>query len=114
MDFHHRGDKSYNIGSVFSRKKRVTVESFFEELMKCDVVCKNCHRRDSFNMARFDRLKPLIYLKEASHRGSLKIDREEVLRLKKDDGLGVTAIAKRLGYHKSTVSMILSRAEQIE
>lgn len=42
LDFHHRGDKEFNVSDGttrgFSRKK------ILEEIEKCEVLCANCHR----------------------------------------------------------------------
>jgi len=42
MDFDHRGDKEFAIGSV--RASSMSIERLQLEIVKCDVVCSNCHR----------------------------------------------------------------------
>jgi hypothetical protein len=42
LEFDHRRDKEFNIGSVLPYRNW---ESILAEIEKCDVVCANCHRR---------------------------------------------------------------------
>lgn len=44
MDFDHKNgtDKKYNIGSMFAH--HYSKELIEEELVKCELVCANCHR----------------------------------------------------------------------
>lgn len=42
-DFDHRkGSKLFNIADIV--KRGVSIEKLVEEILKCDVVCANCHR----------------------------------------------------------------------
>lgn len=46
MDFDHiKGEKLFNIGQTATK---FGVETLFEEIAKCEVVCANCHRIRSF------------------------------------------------------------------
>jgi hypothetical protein len=40
FDFHHRGDKDFNIGNVANK----SWEIIKQELDKCELLCANCHR----------------------------------------------------------------------
>ena len=42
LEFDHRADKLFNIGSDLTNRKW---EAVLDEMRKCDVVCANCHRR---------------------------------------------------------------------
>ena len=42
LEFDHRGDKAFNIGSVLNERRW---EAVLREIEKCDVRCANCHRR---------------------------------------------------------------------
>ena len=42
LEFDHRRDKEFNIGSVLPYRRW---EAILAEIEKCDVVCANCHRR---------------------------------------------------------------------
>ena len=41
LDFHHLGDKSFNVGNC----NDVTVDTLLKEVSKCIVLCANCHRK---------------------------------------------------------------------
>ena len=41
LEFDHRGDKSFNVGSALPYRAWPTI---LAEIAKCDVVCANCHR----------------------------------------------------------------------
>lgn len=43
LEFHHRRDKSFNVGDLI--QLRVSLEKLSKEIEKCDVLCANCHRR---------------------------------------------------------------------
>ena len=45
MDFDHRGDKTFSIGSS---RTRVSAARLLAEIAKCDVVCANCHRARTY------------------------------------------------------------------
>jgi len=45
MDFDHiAGEKAFNMGSVGTR----SMKSLKEEVLKCEVVCANCHRERTY------------------------------------------------------------------
>src|SRR4051812_11892532 len=50
LDFHHtRGVKVINLSEAINRgwgKERI-----LEEVAKCDVICANCHRKETFRLA---------------------------------------------------------------
>ena len=45
LDFHHLepDKKDWNIGDLYRR--RATLEKVFDEILKCVVICANCHRK---------------------------------------------------------------------
>jgi hypothetical protein len=47
MDFDHLRDKKFNL-SVAASKYR-SMESVSKEIIKCEVVCANCHRARTFS-----------------------------------------------------------------
>jgi hypothetical protein len=43
LEFHHVGDKKFNISEFYHRMDRSSV---LEEARKCIVLCANCHRKE--------------------------------------------------------------------
>lgn len=43
LEFDHKRDKRYNISQMTSRVS--SVSTLMNEILKCDVVCANCHRK---------------------------------------------------------------------
>ena len=43
MEFHHR-ERSEKVGNVSDIIRFTSEEKVFEEVKKCDIVCRNCHR----------------------------------------------------------------------
>lgn len=41
MDFDHIGDKKFNIGSAKNKYSKKLIQ---KEILKCEIVCANCHR----------------------------------------------------------------------
>jgi len=109
LEFHHvdGATKKFTIGDATrGNGLLVLLEDLMKEVDKCQVLCSNCHSVENIDVARFNRLKDLIYSREINHKEQqCPIDQEEVHSLK-TNGMGVTAIAKQLGYAKSTVSRI--------
>lgn len=46
LEFDHRGDKRFEIGSAVKRGRGI--KRIAEEMAKCDVRCANCHRRKTY------------------------------------------------------------------
>jgi hypothetical protein len=47
MEFDHLRDKKFTIGRY--NLKTISLDVIKEEVLKCDVVCANCHRNRTFN-----------------------------------------------------------------
>lgn len=45
LDFHHKGNKEFNISNVIRRKSFKTIK---KEIDKCIVLCANCHRKEHY------------------------------------------------------------------
>ena len=43
FDFHHRGDKDFNLSPSFNKKW----ESIVQEIKKCVLLCASCHRLEN-------------------------------------------------------------------
>lgn len=67
LDFHHINDnkKEFSLGHInkrFSSVGRLT-KVVLEELNKCVVLCRNCHRIEHSTTERFEKYKDIIYHK---------------------------------------------------
>lgn len=54
LDFHHLGDKKYNISSIFTN---LSIKEIEEEIQKCIILCANCHRKLHYYNLTIDELK---------------------------------------------------------
>ena len=54
LDFHHLGDKKYNISSIFTS---LSIKEIEEEIQKCVILCANCHRKLHYYNLTIDELK---------------------------------------------------------
>jgi hypothetical protein len=109
LDFHHiKGNKEFNASDVFARKHSVGLQELFEEISKCKIICRNCHCKTKIKIDKFNRLSDSIKYKMEHHNSKQKIDIEAILEMDRNGSRGVD-IVRKLGYHKSTVSMILKR-----
>lgn len=108
--FHHIGrNKKFNISDALARRICIPVKRLLDEIIKCDMLCRNCHLKGHIDIERFMRLKDQIMAMVANMRTvPPKVNREKMKALK-DEGLGVCEIAKSLNCAKSTVSMALAK-----
>lgn len=112
LDFHHINakDKLFEI-STFIRKMvcedNIIPSNIKEELDKCIVVCKNCHKFEHFNVEKFNIYKPKILKKCNTMREQLiPINREEVKKLY-ESGIKQIDIAKKFNISKGGISEII-------
>lgn len=56
LDFHHRepSNKSFNVSQ--GPNSRYSVSRILEEAEKCDVLCSNCHRKETWQMKEDNKL----------------------------------------------------------
>lgn len=107
--FHHtEKNKKFNISDALSRCVCVPVKRLLDEIIKCDMLCRNCHLKKHIDIERFMRLKDQIMFMAANMKTvPPKVDREKMKALR-NEGMGVCEIAKSLNCAKSTVSMALA------
>jgi len=113
IEFHHKdsSQKRFNISNAFSRKVSVSVGELLEEIGRCSVICRNCHRKTYSDAGRFGRLYQEIEKRViGGMRQNKRADVESILQ-EHIRGSGVCAIAKKFRMAKSTVSTVLSRLE---
>ena len=108
--FHHRipKDKRFWMSNIFSRKNNVSVEELLDEISKCDIICKNCHRSKHAGKDKFEKFKDLINKKVNFYRPIKRMDKKEVKRLK-DEGKGICEIARIMGRNKSSINYVYYR-----
>ena len=51
LDFHHRNPKEKSF-QIANSVKRVALKRLQEEILKCDVLCCNCHRKEHSKLGR--------------------------------------------------------------
>jgi hypothetical protein len=108
LEFHHLGEKRFNISDVFARRVNVELQTLIDEISECEIVCRNCHYEEHIHDKIYD-LMDLIEAKANEYiekRG--KIDRREIKKMY-DEGHTVTEISKYFQCAKSTISMALKR-----
>lgn len=57
LEFDHLGDKTEALGRMIHR---LSLKRIKEEVMKCNVVCANCHRRRTYNRAGSWRVSEIV------------------------------------------------------
>ena len=113
LDFHHTEEKFLRIADGYKGDRLlVPVETLISEINKCVVLCRNCHRLEHLDKDRLLKMMPRILSKVKEYREvQIPMDKAEVLRMNMA-GIGVCEIARRTGYCKSTVSMILKKLKE--
>jgi hypothetical protein len=109
LDFHHidKNTKLFGIQRKISSAGCISVSSVHDELKKCKVLCRNCHRLEHTNVERFLENKDKIYRSaEKIKEISPKIDVQLVRKLY-NGGMQQVKIAKKLGCAKSTICGII-------
>ena len=96
------------MSNIFSRKNNVSVEELLDEISKCDIICKNCHRSKHAGKDKFEKFKDLINKKVNFYRPIKRMDKKEVKRLK-DEGKGICEIARIMGRNKSSINYVYYR-----
>ena len=54
LDFHHLGNKKYNISSMLTS---LSIKEIEEEIQKCIILCANCHRKLHYYNLTINELK---------------------------------------------------------
>lgn len=106
LDLHHNNNKESIISRFMGKfNKNGLSDKFKKELIKCTVLCANCHHDLHFNKTKFyDNKKAIInYAYKEKPR---PLDKEKVFLLHKK-GLKQKDIAKMLKCSKSTICKIL-------
>jgi transposase len=108
LDFHHRdGDeKEAHVSSLVRKPKQK--EKLAAELLKCDLLCSNCHRKEHFDKSKWD-----AHAEEIERRATgwkpkrdpvcKRVSKDEIssIRLWIGEGLSFEKMANRLGRNPS-------------
>jgi len=111
LTFHHRNsnDKLFDIGSLSQRITNISElkNYIIDELDKCDILCRNCHREKHSDLDFFEKNKDQIYKKiENYNEVQNKLSREDVINMY-NSGIKQIDIAKHYSASKGTISMII-------
>ena len=107
LDFHHKKDKKFGITQAFMRQVSVTPLELLQEVNKCKILCKNCHREEHFDHKRFKKSKKQIMEKVTNLKEiQSKIDRQEVKKML-ESGMKQVEIAKHFNASHGTISEIV-------
>jgi len=110
--FHHvdQGLKSFGMNQALSRKIKVSVQELNDELNKCIVLCRNCHRLKHIDTDKFNRLRFYIERKMEEHKELRpEIDRKQIWDMYTNQGMRQVDIVNHFGCAKSTISMALQK-----
>ena len=110
LEFHHidKNNKRFCISNVFNRNKNVSVQELKDELYKCRILCRNCHKIEHFNTTKFKKFYNEIIDRHIHHEEKTQpINKDEVSDLYFNKGMKQIEIAKRMGCAKSTVCGII-------
>jgi len=114
LDFHHinKNDKNFTMNSVLLRKVKVSIEEIEKELLKCVVLCRNCHRKEHFQSLKFNKFRQHILEKVETHKELRpKINRNSILEMY-NNGMRQIDIVNQLGCSKGTISDIIKDLKQ--
>jgi len=102
LEFHHTGDKKFQISGQY-----IKFEDVINEINNCDLICTNCHVEFTVNKNKFKKFKDKIYEKVVNFKTNRFIE-NEILELH-GGGLANYEIAKKLDCAKSTITTVLNR-----
>ena len=109
--FHHKNpkNKKFTVSWAFSRKiNGCTVQDIVDEINKCIVICRNCHKIEHCDKNKIKKMTNDIEKKVKNHREQKKIDEKKVLDLK-SEGKNISEIAKILNRNKSSIFYVFHR-----
>ncbi len=111
LDFHHEDpeQKEFDISEVVSHAVHVNAQQLEQELLKCIVLCKNCHRREHTDMDRFNRLRTKIDNKVLTYKETRPYIDNVIVKDMFVRQCSIKEIANYLSYSLSSVCRALNR-----
>lgn len=108
LDFHHldTNTKKFSISNATTRKIKVSRQEIIDEISKCIVICRNCHKEEHFDMEKFLRLKNVIDHKIKNHKEIQPMIDKNVVKSMLESGLSQQDISRKLNASKGTISDI--------
>jgi len=116
LDFHHinENEKEFTFGEITSKYNNIQdlTEKIENEINKCEVLCKNCHKLVHSDINFFENNKDKIIIKANNLRETQsKIDRNQVRELY-EKGMKQIEIAKYFNASKSTICDIIKNLKK--
>lgn len=108
LDFHHKDpfQKDFGISQFACRQVSVNIQKLEDELNKCEVLCRNCHRKRHFDYKFYKENKYIIEQKIKNHKEiQSKINRKKIIELY-EKGRTQKEIRELLNCSKGTISGI--------
>jgi len=115
LEFHHLSSKGFNISDYFARKIKCSVAELFDEIEKCEVICRNCHEMEHIDIEKFKEMESYIYAKVENHKELRSaLDREEIYDMYFNKGMRQSDIVKYFKCSCGTICDILKKMKKME
>lgn len=110
LNFHHIDPmkKNFNFGRIFTTRILEMKEQIENELNNCQVLCRNCHRKEHFDIDRFEKFKEEIIQKSKEYIESRRYNHEEVIE-KWKMGRSMYSLHKEYNCSKSVIKYIIDK-----
>ena len=115
LEFHHLKNKVFNIGDFFARKIKCSVAELFDEIEKCEILCRNCHEMEHINVKKFEEMKSYIYDKVENHKELRSaLDKDVIYDMYFNKGMRQSEIVKHFGCSCGTICDIIKKLKIME
>lgn len=112
LEFHHKVNKEFSIGSVTNIKRWKSISDIEDyiknELLKCNILCSNCHQLEHIDIEKFKRLENEIIENSKNLRTNRKANVFEIMNMF-NNSFSKHAIARNLEIPISTVCSVIKR-----
>lgn len=92
-------------------KSSVTLQDIYDEIGKCELLCRNCHNSRHLDVDRYNRLKPYIDHKLETYKEHKRIDYSKIKNMVAV-GYRHCKIAKEIGCCQTTVRCAINRMKR--